>query len=110
MQYIVLLSRATGTLLDSNRLFRGGNVSPVSNQLTKVCDIPALKYRLNTKGKMGTWGIESVPDIGEEENNVGSGALVQVGEQLLDAKLKHDVELAVVGLEEDADAMDFVIA
>ena len=34
---------------------------------------------------------------------------MQVGEELLDAELKHDSQAGVVGLEQDANSVDFFV-
>ena len=56
-----------------------------------------------------TWTIVCAPGVGEAEHDVFRSAFVQMGEQLLDAKLKHDSESGVVRLEQDADAVDLFI-
>jgi len=45
-----------------------------------------------------TWFVIGASSIGEAEQDVLSGTLVQVGEQFLDAEFKHHRQSGIVGL------------
>ena len=55
-----------------------------------------------------SWPVEVAPGMGEAEDDVASCILVEMRKQLLDAEPEDHGQPGIVGLEQDADAMDLL--
>ncbi len=53
--------------------------------------------------------VIGAPRVSEAEDDVVGSALVQMSQELLDAKLEHHCQPRVVWLEKDADSVDFLV-
>ena len=63
-----------------------------------------MKY----KHAVRTGPVVGAPGVGETEEDVVGGALVQVGQELLDAELESVGQPRLVGLHQDAESVDLL--
>ncbi len=56
-----------------------------------------------------TRSVVGASGVGEAEDDVVGGALVEVRQELLDAELEHHGQPGVVGLQQDADAVNLLV-